>query len=74
MWPNYPVTEQVGTAFKLRQRMKKKLLTVPHVLHKTLNLVISRFSLADYGEKIYQNLKKNVQGLDVLTTVAVVAS
>ena len=22
MWPNYPVTEQVGKAFKLRQRMK----------------------------------------------------
>ena len=30
----------VGTAFKLRQRTKN-LLSVAHVLHKTLNLVIS---------------------------------
>ena len=45
MWPSYPVTEQRGTAFKLRQRMKN-LPSCDHVLHKTLNLVISRCCLA----------------------------
>ena len=37
MWPNYPVTDQVGTAIKLRQRMKN-LPSCAHVLLKTLNL------------------------------------
>ena len=40
MWQNYPVTQQVGTAFKLRETMKNSL-SGAHVLHKTLNLVIS---------------------------------
>ena len=55
IWPNYPVTEHVETAFKLRQRMKKAL-SCAHVLHKTLNLVISRCCLAEYGEEMFQNL------------------
>ena len=42
MWPKYPVTEQVGTVFRLRNRMGN-LLPCDHVLHKTL--VISRFFL-----------------------------
>ena len=54
---NYPVTERVGTAFKLIQR-KGNLRSCAHVLHKTLNLVISRCCLADYGEEMYQNLKR----------------
>ena len=41
MWPNYPVIEQEGTAFNLRQRMKN-VPSCAHILHKTLNLVISR--------------------------------
>ena len=41
MWQNYPVTEQVGTAFNFKQR-RKNLPSCAHVLHKTLNLVISR--------------------------------
>ena len=57
MRPNYPVTEQVGTAFKLRQRMEN-LPSCAHVLHKTLNSVISRFCLAEHGEEMYQNLKR----------------
>ena len=44
MWPNYPATEQVRTAVKLRQRMKNTP-SCAHVLHKTLNLVISRCCL-----------------------------
>ena len=39
--PNYPVTERVGTAFKLIHR-QKNLPSCAHVLHKTLNLVIAR--------------------------------
>ena len=43
MWANYPVTEQVGTASKLRQRMENLPSSAcAHVLHKTLNLVVSR--------------------------------
>ena len=44
MWPNYPVTEQVETAFKLRQRLKN-LPSCTHVLLKTLNLVMAEFIL-----------------------------
>ena len=55
MWPNYPVTEQVGTAFKLRQKIKN-LPSCAHGLHKTLNLVISRCCLAEHGEEKYENL------------------
>ena len=53
MLPNYPVREQVGAAFELRQRMKH-LPSCAHVLHKTLNLVISRRCLTEYGEDMYQ--------------------
>ena len=56
MWPNYPVTEQVGTKFRLRQRMEN-LPSCVHVLHKTLNLVISRCCLAEHGEEMHQSLK-----------------
>ena len=54
MWPNYPVTEQVGTAFKLRQGLKN-LPSCAHALHKALNLVISCGGLAEHGEEMYQN-------------------
>ena len=55
MRSKYLVTEQVETACKLRQRMKN-LPSCTHVLHKTLNKVVSRFCLAKYGEEMYQNL------------------
>ena len=79
MWPNYPVTERVRTAFKLIQR-KENLPSCAHVIHKTLNLVISRCCLAKYGEELYQNLKRTCRAFvfslfcDVLVAVAVVAS
>ena len=84
MWPNYPVTEQEGTAFKMRQRMEN-LPSCAHVLNKTLNLANSRCCLVEPSEEIYQNIKKKVQGLcfshlyillffDVVIAVAVVAS
>ena len=62
MWLNYQVTEKLGTAFKLRQRMKT-LLSCAHVLHKTLSLVISRCCLAEHGEEMSQNLKASVEPL-----------
>ena len=55
MWPNYPVTEQVGTEFKLTQRMEN-VPSCAHVLHKTLNMAISRCYLDKYGEEMYQDL------------------
>ena len=47
----------VGTAFKLI-KTNKNSPSCAHVLHKTLNLVISRSncSFTEYGEKIYQNV------------------
>ena len=51
MWPNYPVTEQLETAFRLRQRMKY-FQSCAHVLHKTLNFFVSRCCLAEYGVEI----------------------
>ena len=53
---NYPGTKLVGVAFKLRKRMKNSPSCV-HVLHKTLNLVISRCCFAEDGREVYQNLK-----------------
>ena len=77
MRTNYPVTERVGTAFKLIQR-KENLPSCAHVFHKILNLVISRCCLAKYGEENYvPKFITHVQGLlffEVLIAVAVVAS
>ena len=56
MCSNYPVTERVGTAFKLTEKMKK-LLSCAHVIHNTLNMVILRCCLAEYGEEMNQNSK-----------------
>ena len=49
------LTEQVGKAFKLKQRIKNFTSHV-NVLHKTLNLAISRCCLAEHGEELYENL------------------
>ena len=41
MWPNYPVTEHVGTAFKFKERMKnlpsRYALVLPEFGHFTLS-------------------------------------
>ena len=48
---NYPGTKLVGVAFKLRKRMKNSP-SCAHVLHKTLNLVISsRCRFAEQGRQ-----------------------
>ena len=44
---------QVGTAFKLRGRMKN-IPSCTHVLYETSNLIISRRCSAEYGEEMYQ--------------------
>ena len=62
MWPNYPVTEQVGTTFKLRQKMKN-LSLFAHV-HKK-NLEFGHFTLL-FGRVQRRNVPKfitQVQGL-----------
>ena len=55
-----------------------------HVLHKTLNLVISRCSFADDGKEMYQNIKRTCRAIvfahlnlwfcGVLVVVAVVVA
>ena len=54
---NYPGTKLVGVAYKFRNKMKNSPPFV-HVLHKTLNLVISRCCFAEDGKEMYQNVKR----------------
>ena len=83
MWLNFPVTEQVGTAITLRQRIKK-LPFCAYVLHKTSNLA-GKFTLL-FGRvrrRNVPNFKTHVQRFcfsnyiplfcEVLAAVAVVA-
>ena len=53
---NYPGTKLVGVVFKLRKRMKNSPWCVC-ILHKTLNLLISRCCVVEDGNEMYQNLK-----------------
>ena len=62
---NYPETKLVGVPFKLRKRMKNSLSCV-HVLHKTLNLVISRCCFAGDDKEMYQNVKARAERLFLL--------
>ena len=62
MWPNYPVTEQVGMAFKLRQRNYEKFTVMWS--HSPLNLEFGHFTycLAEHSEEKYHLfLKFNVR-------------
>ena len=57
---NYPGTKLAGAAyFELRKRMKNSPLSV-HVLHRTLNLVISRCCFAGQQRNV-QKFKMHVQ-------------
>ena len=51
---NYPGTKLVGVAYKLRKKMKNSPSCV-HVLHKALNVVISRCRFPEDGKEMYQN-------------------
>ena len=55
MWPNYPGANVEGAALKFRKRNGNLSLCV-HVLHKTLNLVISRRCFAEDGKEMYQSV------------------
>ena len=52
----YLVAEFIGTGFKFRQR-KENSLSCVHVLHKTLNLVISHCCFIVKSKEVYQNIK-----------------
>ena len=54
---NYPGNNLVGVAYKLKKRMKNSPSCV-HVLHKTLNVVISRCCFAEDVKEMYQNVKR----------------
>ena len=53
---NDPGTKLEGVAYTLRKKMKN-LPSCVHVLHKTLNVVISRCSFAEDGKEMYENVK-----------------
>ena len=57
---NYPGTNLIGVALKLRKKMKSSPSCV-HVVHKTLNLVMSHCCFAEDGREMYQNEKTHMQ-------------
>ena len=59
---NYPGTKLVGVAFKLRNKMKTSPSFV-HVLHKTLNLIISRCCFTEDSKQMYQSLKRTCRAI-----------
>ena len=59
---NYPGTKLVGVAYKLTKKMKNSLPSV-HVLHKTLNVVISRCCFAEDDKEMYQNVKSTCRAI-----------
>ena len=60
--PNYPGTKVAGAPFELRKRMKNSPSSAK-VLHKTLNLVISRCCFAEDGKEMYQNVKRTCRAI-----------
>ena len=59
---NYPGTKLVGVAYKLGKKMKNSPSYV-HVLHKTLNVVISRCCFAEDGKEMHQNVKRTCRAI-----------
>ena len=59
---NYPGTKLVRVAIKLRKKMKHSPSCV-HVLHETLNLVISRCCFVGEGKEMYQNVKRTCKAI-----------
>ena len=60
---NYAGTKLVRVAYyKLRKKMKNSPPCV-HVLHKPLNLVISRCCFAEDGKEMYQNVKRTSRAI-----------
>ena len=59
---NYPGTKLVGVAYKLRKKKKNSPSSVD-VLHKTLNVVISRCCFAEDGKEMYQNVKRTCRAI-----------
>ena len=59
---NYPGTKLVAVVFKIKKRIKNTP-SCGHVLHKTLNLVISRCCFANDDREMYQNLKRTYRGI-----------
>ena len=59
---NYPGTKFVGVAYKLRKKMKNSPPCI-HVLHKTLNVVISRCCFAEDDKEMYQNVKRTCRAI-----------
>ena len=54
---HYTGTKLVGVAYKLRKKMKNSLSYV-YVLHKTLNVLISRCCFAEDGKEMYENVNR----------------
>ena len=62
---NYPGTKLVRAGYKLRKKMNNSPSCV-HVLHKILNLVISRGCFAEDGKEMYQNVNARAERLFLL--------
>ena len=54
---HYTGTKLVGVAYKLRKKLKNSLSYV-YVLHKTLNVLISRCCFVEDGKEMYENVNR----------------
>ena len=54
---NYPRTNQIGRSGVQVKKENENSPSCVHVLHKTLNVVISSCCFAEDGKKMYQNVK-----------------
>ena len=59
---NYPRTKLVGVEYKLRKKKKNSPSSVD-ILHKTLNVDISRFCFAEDSKEMYQNVKRTCRAI-----------
>ena len=59
---NYPGTKLEEVTCKLRKNMKKSPSCV-HVLHNTVNVIISRCCFAEDGKEVYQNVKRTCRAI-----------
>ena len=63
---NYSGIKLLGVAYKLKKKMKNSLSCV-HVLHKTLNVVISRCYFAEDSKEMYLNVKRTCRAIGLLS-------
>ena len=60
---NYPGTRQIGWSGVQGKKDNENSPSFVDVLHKTLNVVISRCCFAEDGKEMYQNVKRTCRAI-----------